>query len=190
MMHGRFSTLGLAFLSVSLLGACERQDTAAATHATTSAAAPLATAEPSKLPIANLSDGQLQERWNQLATSMSMEKMKLHNCTPAPAPTPQGQSITNCYSAARSMVYIVRTNGQVTQVQFASRLGMFSVSLAESARFMARFLHEGTSGDDVTLVNKFLQEAARTKRFCIPSAAVQSKMCYLTTDNSYGVEIR
>ena len=117
-----------------------------------------------------------------------MEKMKLHDCKPAPAAP--GQSITSCYSASRSMVYIVRTNGKVTQVQFTSLLGMFSVTLAESAGFMARFLHEGTNGDDVTLVDKFKQEASRTKRFCVPSPSVQSQMCYLSNDRSYGVEIR
>ena len=186
-MRRLFSALGMALLFASLLAACNRQNAAPATSAGSSAA-PAAAAAPSTLPIANLSDEQLQDRWNQLATSMSMEKMKLHGCQPAQAP--QGQTITQCYSASRSMVYIVRTNGQVSRVQFTSLLGMFSVTLAESSRFMARFLHEGTSGDDVTLLDKFQQEASRTKRFCVASPAVQSQMCYLTNDRSYGVEIR
>ena len=186
-MRRLFSALGMALLFASLLAACNRQNAAPATPAGSSAA-PAAAAAPSTLPIANLSDEQLQDRWNQLATSMSMEKMKLHDCKPAPAAP--GQSITSCYSASRSMVYIVRTNGKVTQVQFTSLLGMFSVTLAESAGFMARFLHEGTNGDDVTLVDKFKQEASRTKRFCVPSPSVQSQMCYLSNDRSYGVEIR
>jgi hypothetical protein len=84
----------------------------------------------------------------------------------------------------------VRTHGKVTQVQFTSLLGFFSVSLAESSKFMARFLHEGTSGDDASLLSQFQQEASRNKRFCVPSAATQSQMCYLTDGRSYGVEIR
>lgn len=141
-----------------------------------------------KLPLADLSDEQLQARWNQLATAMSLEKMKLHDCQPAAAPA--GQRIFSCHSAPRSMVYIVRVNGQVTRIQFTSLLGFFSVSLAEASNFMARFLHEGNSGDDVTLVAQFLQEASRSKRFCVPSPATQSQMCYLTDGRSYGVEIR
>ena len=55
---------------------------------------------------------------------------------------------------------------------------------------MARFLHEGTRGDDASLLSQFQQEASRNKRFCVPSAATQSQMCYLTDGRSYGVEIR
>ena len=187
-------TFALAVLSMALLGACQQSATPSSTPSATPAAqqtsAPAHAAPASgKLPtISHLSDEQLQARWNQLATAMSLEKLKLHDCKPAAAPA--GQSILGCHSAPRSMVYIVRINGHVTQVQFTSLLGIFNVQLAESAKFMARFLHEGSSGDDVTLVDKFLQEASRNKRFCVPSAATQSQMCYLTDSRSYGVEIR
>ncbi len=186
-MRRLLSTFGTAALASTLLIACNPQNQAPAGKQAGSA--PAAVVGAGHLPIAQMNDEQLQTRWNQLATSMSMEKMKLHDCKPAPAPA-AGQSVVLCHSAPRSVVYFVRTNGQVTQVQFTSLLGFFSVSLPEASKFMARFLHEGTHGDDVTLVDKFVQEASRNKRFCVPSPAVQSQMCYLTDGRSFGVEIR
>ncbi len=175
--------LFFAFCAIAasvLLGACDKPGTSAASNA--------APASTSHLPIADLTDEQLLDRWNRIAATQSIEKMNLHGCKPAAAPP--GKTITTCFSAPRSVVYIVRTGGKVTQVQFTSLLGFFSVTLQESSKFMARFLHEGSSGDDVSLVNEFQQEASRTKRFCVPSAATQSQMCYLTDGRSYGIEIR
>ena len=177
--------LSFAFCAIAasvLLGACDKPGTSAASNA-----AP-ALASTSHLPIADLTDEQLLDRWNRVAATLSLEKMNLHGCKPAAAPP--GKTITTCFSAPRSVVYIVRTSGKVTQVQFTSLLGFFSVTLQEASKFMARFLHEGTNGDDVALVNEFQQEASRNKRFCAPSAATQSQMCYLTDGRSYGVEIR
>ena len=182
-MHRFYSALCAIAVAV-LLGACDKPGTSAPNNAGP------ATGDPtpiSNLPIADLSDEQLQDRWNRLAVTLSLEKMNLHGCKPTAAPA--GKTTITCFSAPRSVVYIVRTHGKVTQVQFTSLLGFFSVSLAESSKFMARFLHEGTSGDDASLLSQFQQEASRNKRFCVPSAT-QSQMCYLTDGRSYGVEIR
>ena len=178
----RLSFALCALAASVLLGACDKPGTSAAS----SAAPALATS--SHLPIADLTDEQLQDRWNRLAATLSLEKMSLQGCKPAAAPP--GQTVTTCFSAPRSVVYIVRTGGKVTQVQFTSLLGFFSVTLPEASKFMARFLHEGTSGDDASLVSEFQQTASRNKRFCVPSPATQSQMCYLTDGRSYGVEIR
>lgn len=107
-------TFALAVLGTVLLGACQQSATPSAAPAAQQASAPAHAAPASgKLPtIAHLSDEQLQARWNQLATAMSLEKLKLHDCKPAAAPA--GQSILGCHSAPRSMVYIVRINGHVT----------------------------------------------------------------------------
>ncbi len=183
-MHRFYSALCAIAVAV-LLGACDKPGTSAPSNAGP------ATGDPtpiSNLPIADLSDEQLQDRWNRLAATLSLEKMNLHDCKPTAAPA--GKTTITCFSAPRSVVYIVRTHGKVTQVQFTSLLGFFSVSLAESSKFMARFLHEGTRGDDASLLSQFQQEASRNKRFCVPSAATQSQMCYLTDGRSYGVEIR
>ena len=183
-MHRFYSAL-CAIAAAVLLGACDKPGTSAPSNAGP------ATGDPtpiSNLPIADLSDEQLQDRWNRLAVTLSLEKMNLHGCKPTAAPA--GKTTITCFSAPRSVVYIVRTHGKVTQVQFTSLLGFFSVSLAESSKFMARFLHEGTRGDDASLLSQFQQEASRNKRFCVPSAATQSQMCYLTDGRSYGVEIR
>ena len=187
-MRRLLSFLGSAAVASTLLAACNQQAQAPAPSASQPGAAQAATVAAGSLPIAHLSDEQLQARWNQLATAMSMEKMQLHDCKPAAAPP--GQSIVLCHSAPRSVVYFVRESGRISKVQFTSLLGFFSVSLPEASKFMARFLHEGTHGDDVALVDQFVQEASRTKRFCVPSPAVQSQMCYLTDGRSYGVEIR
>ncbi|MDO5653874.1 MAG: hypothetical protein Q4G39_07195 [Brachymonas sp.] len=172
----------------ALLSACNQQPATSAPA--TTAALPENTSPPvgGNLPVASFTDAQLQERWNRLANTMQMEKLVLHNCQPVPAPS--GQSITRCHSAAKSVVYFVRTADKVTQVQFTSIIGMFSVKLDEIVKFMVRYLHDGTHGDDITLHRQFIENASNNKKFCVPSPVTQSQMCYLLGDNSYGVEIR
>lgn len=85
-MRRLLSFLGSAAVASTLLAACNQQAQAPAPSVSQPGEVQAATAAAGSLPIAHLSDEQLQARWNQLATAMSMEKMQLHDCKPAAAP--------------------------------------------------------------------------------------------------------
>lgn len=142
----------------------------------------------SSLPFANYTNAQLQARWNNVATILDMDQFTLHDCKD---PVTKGKkTLLMCRSTGRGSVYFERVNGKVTRVQFVAFLGIFSERLKEASKVMVRFLHHDTAGDDIALYKTFNKKASYQKKFCVPSPATQSKLCYLVNDKSYAVEAR
>lgn len=152
------------------------------------AAAHTKTPAHSTLPFANFTDEQLQTRWNKVVTNLDMDQFTLRQCKAQPAAG--NKTLVMCRSTGRGSVYFQRIDGKVTRVQFVAFLGIFSERLTESSKVMVRFLHHDTAGDDITLYNTFNKKASHYKKFCVPSAATKSNLCYLVDDKSYAVEVR
>lgn len=149
----------------------------------------LASAAHAALPMADFNDGQLQDRWNRQAETLSLKNFTLKDCKPDTTSLP-GKQITVCRSTSMSGVYFIRSGGKVVQVQYVSKMNMASFPLEPAARLMVRFLHENTSGVDASLLGEFMQMATRSKRYCVPDAATSSQLCYLTDGRNYAVEIK